>query len=224
MIRAILFDIDGTLVDTNDMHAACWREALLRFGHDIPVETIRFQVGKGGDNLLPTLLPDISHEEQEKLEAFRGDLYKTQYMPRAVPFPGVRALFERLREEGLTLLLASSSSEAEVGYYKSLLGVEDLIQATTSKDDVESSKPCPDIFEAALTKLPGMSADEVVVIGDSPWDVVAAAKAGIRAIGFRSGGFEDRVLEEAGACALYDGPEDLLARLSTSLLVAREDA
>ena len=214
--RAVLFDVDGTLVDTNDLHAAAWREAFLHFGHDVTLEAIRWQVGKGGDNLIPSLLPDVSEEEQARMEAWRGDLYQQSYMPRAVPFEGVRALFERLVAEGLRVVLASSSSEAEVGYYLSLLGVEDLVSATTSKDDVGSSKPCPDIFEAAVGKA-GVAADQAIVVGDSVWDVKAAGKAGLRAIGFRSGGFPDAALLEAGACALFDGPADLLARFDSSV-------
>jgi HAD superfamily hydrolase (TIGR01509 family) len=222
-VRAILFDVDGTLVDTNDLHAAAWRQAFLHFGHDIPLEAIRFQVGKGGDNLVPALLPGIGADEQAALEAFRGELYRHDYLPRAVPFPGVRPLFERLVADGVKIVLASSSSKAEIRFYLALLGCEDLVSAFTSKDDVESSKPCPDIFETALARLAPLRAEDVLVVGDSPWDVEAAARAGLRTLGFRCGGFDDPVLREAGACALYDGPEDLLTGYSTSL-IAREAA
>jgi HAD superfamily hydrolase (TIGR01509 family) len=219
--RAVLFDIDGTLVDTNDLHAAAWREAFAHFGHDVALEDIRWQVGKGGDNLIPALLPDLGDEERARVEAWRGDLYKRGYLPRAVPFPAVRALFERLVADGLQVVLASSSSAAEVGYYLGLIGVEDLVGATTSKDDVASSKPCPDIFEAALQKA-GLDPAAAIVVGDSIWDVQAAARAGLGAIGFRSGGFPDDALREAGACALYDGPADLLASYDDSVF-ARHD-
>jgi HAD superfamily hydrolase (TIGR01509 family) len=220
--RAVLFDVDGTLVDTNDLHAAAWREAFRRFGHDLPLDKIRWQVGKGGDNLIPSLLPGLGDEEKERIEAWRGDLYKRDYLPRAMPFEGVRALFERLVADGVGVVLASSSHAEEVGYYLGLIGCEDLVAATTSKDDVGASKPCPDIFEAALGKA-GVAAGEAVVVGDSVWDVKAAAQAGLRAVGFRSGGFPDAALEEAGACALYDGPADLLARYDGSIF-ARHDA
>lgn len=220
--RAVLFDVDGTLVDTNDLHAAAWREAFRHFGHDVALEAIRWQVGKGGDNLIPSLLPDLGDDEREAMEAWRGDLYKRDYMPRAVPFPGVRALFERLVEERIEVVLASSSSEAEVVYYLGLIGGEDLVAATTSKDDVGSSKPCPDIFEAALGKV-GLAPDDAIVVGDSVWDVKAAGKAGLRAIGFRSGGFPDAALLEAGASALFDGPADLLARYDHSIFARHEE-
>lgn len=209
--RAWLFDVDGTLVDTNDLHAAAWREAFLHFGHDIALDAIRWQVGKGGDNLVPSLLPDLGDAEQKALEAWRGDLFKRCYLPSAVPFEGVRGLFERLVADGAKVVLASSSSEEEVAYYLGLVGAEDLVTASTSKDDAESSKPCPDIFEAALARL-RLPPEEALVVGDSVWDMKAAARTGVGAIGFRCGGFPDEALLEAGARALFDGPADLLAR------------
>jgi HAD superfamily hydrolase (TIGR01509 family) len=214
--RAILFDVDGTLVDTNDLHAVAWREAFRRFGHELPLADIRWQVGKGGDNLIPALLPDLGEEEKAKLEAYRSTLFSRDYLPRATPFPEVRPLFERLKADGLVIVLASSSSHAEVDFYLGLIGCEDLVDETTSKDDVAHSKPCPDIFEAAAAKLAPLERDAMIVIGDSPWDMKAAARAGLRSIGFRSGGFPDDALREAGASALFDGPVGLLAGYADS--------
>jgi HAD superfamily hydrolase (TIGR01509 family) len=216
--KAVLFDVDGTLVDTNDLHAAAWREAFLHFGLDKPFEEVRWQVGKGGDNLIPSLFPDLDESRREALEEYRGDLFKRDYLPRATPFPGVRELFERLAADDVRIVLASSSNAEEVDYYTSLIGCADLVGAKTSKDDVESSKPCPDIFAAALAKVAPLGADEAAVVGDTPWDAKAAAKLGLRTIGFRSGGFPDDALAEAGACELYDGPGDLLARFDGSIL------
>ena len=213
--KAVLFDIDGTLVDTNDLHANAWRETFLHFGIDLPYQTIREQIGKGGDNLIPTLIPESDEAEREALQTHVSELYKRCYLPRAVPFPGVRALFERLAADGIRIVLASSSSTEEVRYNLGIVAASDLVEAATSRDDVESSKPCPDIFEAALAKLAPLGPEDVIVIGDTPWDVKAATKAGIRMIGFRSGGFPDEAL--AGACALYDGPADLLARYDESV-------
>ena len=215
--RAVLFDVDGTLVDTNDLHAAAWREAFLNFGLDKPVEEIRWQVGKGGDNLIPSLFPDLNGPRREEIEEFRGDLFKRDYLPRATPFPGVRDLFERLAAGGIRIVLASSSHTEEVDYHLSLIACADLVSATTSKDDVESSKPCPDIFAAALRRVAPLGADEVAVVGDTPWDAKAAGKLGLRTVGFRSGGFPDEALTGAGACELYDGPGDLLARFDSSV-------
>ena len=219
MIGAVLFDIDGTLIDSNDLHAAAWREAFANFDIDIPLDAIRQQIGKGGDNLIPALAPpEIEATRHEQIDEFRSDLFKRDYLPRVVPFPGVRALFERLVSDGKKVVLASSAKGAEVKYHLNVIGVADLVTATTSADDVEHSKPCPDIFEAALAKLAPLGAGEVVVVGDSPYDVQAAKKLGIRAIGFRSGGFDDQVLVQAGADELYDGPDDLLRGYERSLL------
>jgi phosphoglycolate phosphatase-like HAD superfamily hydrolase len=215
--RAVLFDVDGTLVDTNDLHASAWRQAFLAFGLDKPVEEIRWQVGKGGDNLIPSLFPDLGEARSEEIEAFRGELFKRDYLPRATPFPGVRDLFERLVADGIRIVLASSSHSEEVDYHLSLIACADLVSATTSKDDVENSKPCPDIFAAALGRVAPLGADDVAVVGDTPWDAKAAAKLGLRTIGFRSGGFPDDALAQAGACELYDGPSDLLARFDSSV-------
>ena len=220
-IRAVLFDVDGTLVDTNDLHAAAWRAAFLHFGQDIPFERIRRQVGKGGDNLIPTLLPELDQARREELDSWRGDLFKREYLARAVPFPGVRPLFERLAADGIRIVLASSSGADEVAYHLSLIGCPDLVAAATSRDDVESSKPCADIFEAALAKVPPLGPEEAIVVGDTPWDAKAAARAGMRMIGFRSGGFSDSDL--AGAVALYDGPRDLLASYASSPFMAGAD-
>ena len=218
MVKAVLFDIDGTLIDSNDLHATSWQETFRHFGHVIPYETIRGQIGKGGDNLVPSLLPDLPEEEQEKMRDHVSSLFQHQYLPRVVPFPGVRALFERLKKDDVKIILASSAKGAEVHYHVGIIGAEDLIDGTTSADDVENSKPDPDIFQAAMKKVAPLTADDVVVVGDTPWDVKAACKAGLRTIGVRSGGFSDEDLREAGAAELYDGIEDLLRRYESSLL------
>ena len=215
--RAVLFDVDGTLVDTNDLHAAAWREAFLSFGLDKPLAEIRWQVGKGGDNLIPSLFPNLTEAQRDEIEAFRGELFRRDYLPRAVPFPGVRALFERLAADGIRIVLASSSHAEEVDFHLSLIACADLVEATTSKDDVDASKPCPDIFAAALRRVAPLGAGEAAVVGDTPWDAEAAGRLGLRTIGFRSGGFPDEALAEAGACELYDGPGDLLARFDGSV-------
>ncbi|HYI41482.1 MAG TPA: HAD family hydrolase [Allosphingosinicella sp.] len=214
---AALFDVDGTLVDTNDLHASAWREAFLHFGLDKPFEEIRWQVGKGGDNFIPSLFPNLGEARSEEIDAFRSDLFKRDYLPRATPFPGVRDLFERLVADGTKIVLASSSRSEEVDYYLSLIACADLVSATTSKDDVENTKPCPDIFAAALERVAPLGADEAAVVGDTPWDAEAAGKLGLRTVGFRSGGFPDEALAKAGACELYDGPLDLLARFDGSV-------
>jgi membrane protein len=223
-IRAALFDVDGTLVDTNDLHAAAWQAALRRFGHDFDAGAIRAQIGKGGDNLLPTLLPGISEAQVDEIDAFRGDLFKRDYLPRATPFPGVRDLFERLVGDGVRIVLASSSSKPEVDFHLGLIACADLVSAVTTRDDVEHSKPCPDIFAAALAKVVPIPAEEAIVVGDTPWDVKAAARAGLRTLAFRSGGFAEAELREAGAAFLYGGARDLLACYDSSPFGVRAHA
>jgi HAD superfamily hydrolase (TIGR01509 family) len=221
LIGAVLFDVDGTLIDSNDLHAAAWRETFLHFDVDLPFETIRSQIGKGGDNLIPSLiLQKLVETKQEEIDAYRGELFKRDYLPRVVPFPLVRELFERLKADGKKIVLASSAKGAEVAFHLSLIVGEDLVTATTSADDVEHSKPCPDIFAAALEKVRPLGPEAVIVVGDSPFDMQAAKTLGIKAIGVRSGGFPDEVLRQAGADELYDGPEDLLRRYDSSLLSA----
>lgn len=213
MIGAVIFDVDGTLIDTVDLHAAAWQQAFRKFGAELDYDAIRGQIGKGGDHLIPDLLPkELAERCQEEIEEYRSGLFQRDYLPRAAPFPGVRELFERIVADGRKVVLASSAKQAELDYHRNLIGASDLIHAATSKDDVENSKPCPDIFEAALEKVAPLGSGEVVVIGDSPWDVKAAVKLGIRAIGVRCGGFAEEELLEAAAAAIYDGPQDLLDR------------
>jgi phosphoglycolate phosphatase-like HAD superfamily hydrolase len=172
---------------------------------------IRDQVGKGGDNLIPALLGDIPDGLRDAIDTFRGTLFQRDYLPRAVPFPGVRDLFERLVADGVRIVLASSSGADEVRFHLGLLGCADLVFATTSRDDAESSKPCPDIFAAAVAKVAPIMLSEAVVIGDTPWDAIAARRAGLGMIGLRCGGWSDDALVDAGAAALFDGPRHLLA-------------
>lgn len=225
MAKAVFFDIDGTLVDSNDLHAKAWDEAFRHFGVELPYDRIRHQIGKGGDNLIPALLPKaLVERRQQEIEEHRSRLYKRDYLPKVRPFAGVRPLFERLKGDGMRILLASSSHGDEVDHYAELLEVRDLVDATTSKDDVDHSKPCPDIFAAALAKVAPLGAEEVLVVGDTPYDVAAAGKIGIRTIGVRCGGFPDGELLAAGACALYDDPADLLERYDGSPLGRRRKA
>ena len=219
MVKAVLFDVDGTLIDSNDLHAAAWREAFLKFGIDIPFDRVRGQIGKGGDNLIPALLTeDVVAGRQEEIEECRSDLFKRDYLPRIRPFPAVPELFRRIRDDGTRIVLATSAHGDELDHHLDLMGVRDLVEACTSKDDVENSKPDPDIFAAAFRKVAPLPREEVLVVGDTPYDVEAACKAGLRTVGFRSGGFPDDALREAGAIALFDGPEDLLRRYDESPL------
>jgi len=214
---ALLFDVDGTLLDSVDLHTRAWREAFLAFGRDIPFDEIRAQIGKGGDQLLPVFLtPAEIAARGKELERWRGDWYKLRYMPAVRPFPGVRPLFQAVRSRGWAPILASSAKKDELDFYVHVLGVADLIEATTTKDDVTRSKPFPDIFDAALGRVPPPEREGAWVVGDSPWDALAATRLGVPTVGFRCGGFPDAALRAAGARVLFDGPLDLLARLDSS--------
>jgi beta-phosphoglucomutase-like phosphatase (HAD superfamily) len=174
MIKAVIFDVDVTLIDSVDLHAAAWVEAL----SDAAFGDVRSQIGKGGDQLLPVFVSaERLAQEEQKISDFRSDLFKRQYLPRVRAFPGVPALFQRIRLDGLKVALASSGKADEVDDYARIAGVTELIDLATTADDAERSKPEPDIFEAALARLAPISAAESIVIGDTPWDVIAANKA-----------------------------------------------
>jgi len=210
MIDAVLFDVDGTLVDSNDLHAAAWQEAFRHFGIVLPYDRIRGQIGKGGDNLIPSLLPPaIADRLQEEIESFRADLFKRDYLQKARPFPGATELLKHLSDSGTRMVLATSAQQAELDFHIDRLGCRDLLTATTSRDDVEHSKPCPDIFEAALDKVRPLNGGMVVVVGDTPWDIEAATRLGVPAVAVRCGGFEEEELSKAAA--IYDGPKELIA-------------
>jgi HAD superfamily hydrolase (TIGR01549 family) len=219
MVKAVIFDVDGTLVDSVDLHARAWQDAFHEFGLDIELEDIREQIGKGGDQLLPVFL---TREEVDRdgpdLERHRSDILKARYLSEIKAFPKVPQLFQRIRDDGIKIVLGSSAKSEELQVYKKIAGIEDLIDGETSSDDAEKSKPHPDVFQAAIAKLEGISKSDIVVIGDSPYDAEAASKAGLRTIGFRSGGFEETKLSDAGCIAIYDGPADLLARYDGSAL------
>jgi HAD superfamily hydrolase (TIGR01509 family) len=218
-VEAVLFDVDGTLVDSVDLHARAWQEALRAFGKDVRLEDVRSQIGKGGDQLVPVFL---SREEVardgEALQRFRGELWRREYMPRVRPFPGARELVRRVRDDGKRVVLASSGKEDELAANRRLLGLDDrLLDGATDADDAERSKPHPDIFVAALAEA-GARAEEALAVGDTPWDAIAARRAGLRTVGVLCGGFAEAALREAGCIAVYRDPADLLARYEGSPL------
>lgn len=212
MIKAVIFDVDGTLIDSVDAHAKAWCEAFEAYGHEIRYSRMRHQIGKGADQLLPVFL---SEEEMKrfghKLEEKRGQIFQKKYLPEVKGFPKVRELFLCLKEAGKKVALASSAKGSELQKYKELAGIEDLVEEETAKDDAKKSKPHPDIFQAAMRKLPGVAAEEALVVGDTPYDVIAAGKAGLRTVGVLSGGFPKDELCDAGAVKIYRDPADLLA-------------
>lgn len=218
-MRAVIFDIDGTLLDSVDLHARAWVEAFRHFGVQTEEPKVRRQIGKGGDQLMPVFLTDEQLKRQGKeIESFRSDLFKRDYLDKVRPFPGVRTLFERARHAGLRIALASSGKKDEVAHYQDLLGIGDLVDVATSSDDADRSKPHPDIFEAAIGKLAGIAPSDMIVIGDTPYDAQAARKAGLDTIGFLCGGFPEADLSAAGCVAIYRDPQDLLDGFDASPL------
>jgi HAD superfamily hydrolase (TIGR01549 family) len=217
--KAVIFDVDGTLIGTNDLHSAAWVETFRHFGVEVDLNDVRHEMGKGGDQLMPCFLPpDMVERMGRDIQRFRVDLFQRKYLPQARAFPGVRDLFERLRREGRRIVLASSAKADEVEHYKSLAGIADLIDGATSADDVERSKPYPDIFQAALNRLHPIRPAEAVVVGDSPYDAEAARNADLRMVGVLCGGFDTDALRSAGCIAVYRDARDLLDRYEASPL------
>jgi HAD superfamily hydrolase (TIGR01509 family) len=217
-IKAILFDIDGTLVDSNDQHVSAWQEAFRDAGARFDAHVLHDQIGKGTDMLVPTLMPDADEDAQEKLGDAHGAVFKDRYLAHVKPFPGARDLLAHAHEAGQKVVLASSASKAELDHYLDLLDAHELVSATTSADDVKHTKPAPDIFATALGKVAPLGPGDVIVVGDTPYDIEAAAKCGIAAIGLRSGKFTDEALTAAGAVAVYDDVAGLLADYDRSPL------
>jgi membrane protein len=217
-IKAVLFDIDGTLVDSNDDHVTAWQDVLAQAGARFTRDQIHDQIGKGTDMLVPTLLPDADEAEQERLGGEHGKVFASRFLDRVPPFPDARALLLKVADSGRRVVLASSASSDELDHYVDLLDVRQVVSVSTTSDDVEKTKPAPDIFAVALKKLAPLKPDEVIVVGDTPYDVEAAAKCGIRAVAVRSGKFDDDALTRAGAIALYDDVAALLADFANSPL------
>ena len=219
MIKGIIFDVDGTLVDSVDRHAEAWQRVLARWGHDVPLATIRSQIGKGGDQLLPVFLSRAElKRDGEAIEAERSALFKSDYLDGVRPFPQVAALFRHALDRGQRIALGTSGKAEELGHHKRLLGIDTLELAQTTAEDVARSKPHPDLFEAALDRLQ-LPADQVIAVGDTPYDAMAANRAGIRCIGVLCGGFPVQDLTESGCIALFKDPADLLDRFAASPLV-----
>ena len=214
--RCVLFDVDGTLVDSNDQHARAWVDAFREFGFDVAYERARTLVGMGGDKLIPAAV-GLSKEEPrgEALATRRAAIFRDRYLKEVRPFPRVRELVDRLRAQGLTVAVATSAQPDELRPLLRIAGLEDLLDDAASAEDAERSKPDPDIVAAALHQARCQAA-ESVMIGDTPYDIEAARAAGVPTIALRSGGWDDEGL--GGAMAIYDGAAELLEQLERSPL------
>ncbi|CAA9417886.1 MAG: COG0546: Predicted phosphatases [uncultured Pyrinomonadaceae bacterium] len=212
MIEAFIFDVDGTLIDSNDFHAEAWQKAFEKYDKKIPFDRIRPQIGKGADTLLPVFLTEKEIEEfGDEIAELRSEIFKDEYLSHVKPFPKVRELFEKIKTGGARIALASSSNADEVEAYKKIADIKDLVEKSTSADDAEKSKPEPDIFRAALKLLGNPAPETVLVIGDTPYDAEAAAKAKLKIVGVLCGNFAEKDLREKGCVEIYRDPADLLA-------------
>jgi HAD superfamily hydrolase (TIGR01509 family) len=208
-----ILDIDGTLVDTNYQHVVAWYRAFRQHDHVVPMWQIHRHMGMGGDKLISSICGDEVEESQgDDIRAAEKPLYKAM-IEEVEPLAGARDLMVDLKKAGHTVVLASSAKADELDHYLDLLDARDLADDWTSSADVEETKPAPDIVESALEKA-GADASDAVMIGDTPWDVEAAEKAGVPTIAVLTGGFSEAELREAGALSVFETIEDLRAGLS----------
>lgn len=210
-LEGIIFDVDGTLVDSNDIHAKAWQEAFRHFGKEIDYEIVRMQIGKGGDLLVPDLLNAREMRQfGEQLREYRKKHFMENYLQQVPPFPGAGEAVRKLSEMGIKIALASSAEEKEVEHHMKTLGIRDILDTSTSKSDAEMSKPSPEIFEAAAEKI-GAAAERCVIVGDTPYDILAAHRAAIPIVAVRSGKFPDETLQKAEF--LFDDVSELVKRI-----------
>lgn len=213
-VGGVILDVDGTLIDSNDAHAQAWAVALAAHGYQVPFDRIRPLIGMGGDKLLPAAA-GIEKDSAigKQIDQQRKAVFTQRFLPTLRAFPRVRALVERLQADDLRVAIASSAKDEELDALLEVAEVADLIERRTSSSDVDASKPDPDAVQAALDQL-GLPPDQVVMIGDTPYDVESAGRAGVRCIALRCGGWADAGLK--GAVAIYDDPADLLAHYTQS--------
>lgn len=216
MLKGIIFDVDGTLVDSNDAHAESWVDTFAEAGYDVPFSAVRPLIGMGADKLLPqTIGVSNQSEEGKKLIRRRSEIFKTKYLPKLQALPGSRELVLRVREDGLKAIVATSARDQELEDLLKAARVDDLMEERATASDAKRSKPDPDIVHAAIEES-AIPPTQLLMIGDTPYDIEAAARAKVRTIAFRSGGWADKDLE--GAVEIYDGPADLLANYDSSII------
>ena len=216
-LQAVILDVDGTLVLSNDAHAQAWVESFAAYGYQVSFEQVRPLIGMGGDQVIPKLVPELNDEEGDgkAISKKRKKLIIEHFSPSLSPTPGARDLILRMQQAGLKLIIASSATSEELSVLLKAAQVDDLLQEATTSSDAEASKPAPDIVEAALKKLK-MQPSQVLMIGDTPYDIQSAKGAGVELIAVRCGGFTDQQLTEA--IAIYDHPADILAHYASSPL------
>ncbi len=216
MLEGVIFDIDGTLVDSNDAHARSWVDTFAEAGYDVSFSVVRPLIGMGADKLLPRTI-GVNHDSDEgkKLTKRRSEIFRERYLPQLKPFEGSRQLVLRVRDDGLKPIVATSAKDQELKGLLKAAQVEDLMEEKATASDAKRSKPDPDIVHAAIEES-SISPKHLIMIGDTPYDVEAASKARVRTIAFRCGGWTDDALK--GAVEIYDGPADLLEHYESSLI------
>jgi HAD superfamily hydrolase (TIGR01509 family) len=213
-LKAVLLDVDGTLVDSNDAHAQAWVMAFAKHGINVPFAKIRSLIGKGGDKLLPEVTGRPATDPKcKEIDSARKRVFLHEFLPSLKPFRRVEDLLARMKEDGLILAIASSAQDDELNDLLKVCGAEKFVGARTSSEDAENSKPDPDIISSALAKI-GLPPDEVLLLGDTPYDVLAGVRASVGVVALRCGGWGDPELAEA--IAIYDDVEDLLAHYAES--------
>lgn len=219
-LRGVLLDVDGTLIDSNDAHAAAWADAFREFGYDdIVAERVQPLVGMGGDKLLPQLTGlDHQSDRAKAIVERRKEIFKTMYLPHLRAFPCVHELLARFKQDDLALIVATSAQKEELNELLEQTQLEELIDRKTSSSDADRSKPDPDIIKAALDRGQ-LRPDEALMLGDTPYDVEAAIHSGVATVAFRSGGWPDRAL--SGAIAIYEDARALLESYDTSPFTKR---
>ena len=215
--RAALFDVDGTLVDTNYLHVVTWWEAFRQCGHTVPMTAIHRTVGMGSDKLVAHLLgEERDHRQDATTTEAHKSLFAT-YLERLSALEGAADLLRAVSQRGWQVLLASSAGEYELNAMRSAIGADQYIAAATSADDVDASKPAPNLVNQALDRA-GVPASRAVFVGDTVWDVQSSARAGVDCVALLSGGIPEADLRRAGALAVYDGPRHLLTEIDSSPL------
>jgi HAD superfamily hydrolase (TIGR01509 family) len=216
MIEAVLCDIDGTLLQSNWLHAAAWKDAFAQIDIDVPLEDVRRQIGKGGDELIPVFVPWWKRKAvEEPLKRYREFIFRYQYLSQVEPFPKVRELLQHMKRAGIKISLASSAHQKELEDYKRIANIEDLVEASSSSDDASRSKPHPDIFEATLKKL-GVPSKNALALGDTPYDAEAAGQANVWTVGVTTGGWTEAELLAAGCIEVYRDVAELLENFDHS--------
>lgn len=213
-LRGVILDVDGTLIDSNDAHAKAWQDALREQDIEISFEAVRPLIGMGGDKLLPTLT-GVEEDTSlgKRISERRSAIFRERYLPHLQAFPDTRELLESFKDRGLKLAVATSAKDEDAKAIFRRIGIEDLLDSSTSSDDADASKPDPDIVEAAIKKI-GLPRETLIMLGDTPYDMEAATRAKVRFVAVECGGWEKSEFPDAEA--VYKSPQDLLARLDDS--------